>query len=128
MGTLSTTAIANPAVFTRSWRCASDDIGHASPIGTSCSAVTMPVTLGICRIDTSGIGSVAPNQRKVICTGDSLPSVALRSPARAPAPSRSRLRHAIQLVRLFGQLIGERAGHRARIVEVDDVPRHQTPE
>ena len=40
--------------------------GHASPTGTSYSALTMPRTPGICRTCASGIGSLGPNHRNVI--------------------------------------------------------------
>src|SRR3954468_19070793 len=43
--------------------------GHSSPMATSYSAVTIPVTPGICRMYSRGIGSSGPNQRKVICIG-----------------------------------------------------------
>src|SRR4051812_44379690 len=47
----------------------SELFGHSSPMATSYSAVTIPVTPGICRMYSRGIGSSGPNQRKVICIG-----------------------------------------------------------
>ena len=51
---------------------------HASPTGTSYSALTTPVTPGICRMYASGIESAEPNQRKL----GIMRAAALRRPAR----------------------------------------------
>src|SRR4051794_1764514 len=63
-GMLSTTSSASPAASMRSASATSFSFGHASPTGTSYSALTTPVTPGIWRMWVSGIGSVGPNQRK----------------------------------------------------------------
>src|SRR6266704_5074074 len=65
-GMLSTTASVSPASAISSCRCASRPFGHASPTGTSYSALTTLCTPGIWRMCARGIGSVGPNQRKVM--------------------------------------------------------------
>src|SRR6266566_9226224 len=76
-GMLSTTASSRPASAMLSCSRASWSRGHRSPTGTSYSALTTPRTPGIWRMCASGIGSVGPNQRKVMYIGRSPLRVAM---------------------------------------------------
>src|SRR6266487_3566624 len=76
-GMLSTTVSLSPASAMSSCSCATRLFGHASPTGMSYSALTTPCTPGIWRMCASGIGSVGPNQRKVMYIGRSPRLVAM---------------------------------------------------
>src|SRR6266487_3517697 len=76
-GMLSSTASSRPASAMLSCNRASWSRGHRSPTGTSYSALTTPCTPGIWRMCASGIGSVGPNQRKVMYIGRSPRLVAM---------------------------------------------------
>src|SRR5258708_377250 len=65
-GMLSTTESARPASSTAATSCSRRALGHASPTGTSYSALTTPVTPGICLMCFSGMGSSAPNHPNVM--------------------------------------------------------------
>src|SRR5450631_3638862 len=63
-GTLSTTDQVSPQASISFFRSAMACTVHTCPLGTSCSAVTIPVA-PVCLISANVIGSLGPNHRHV---------------------------------------------------------------
>src|SRR3989442_610054 len=106
-GMLSTTAKRSPASSICAISVPRRARLQASPTATSYSALTTPVTPGICRMWASGIGSAAPNQRKLGITCGAAP------------PPLERWRALGSGGRVFGGLAPERRRRAHRVGDED---------